>query len=467
MEGISSTIPIILFIVVVIVFVRWYRAAKYLRYGGKEYWSKKSASPSSVSRRKSPDATPKTQKDALEDSSNTYKSSIEMVNAEVGGVQIDLSVSDEEIEPQIQEWAFLFEGKRPKQLKGTQIWFKQRNHNKYLKTDPDRALDWARPFFPVSVLEHERLRPLFKQGLVKAPYILGKELREMVQECRKNGTPHRDLLLALYGLRVLNSLDRHLSDLYRHASLLTDSLHTYVALEDLKDKPVDYQKIGFNHLTLPYKTEPKWFVQEFGEPDDHIPISEFYADACQQALSRGCWRAFQQSWNLKGTADEVKANMEAWLRTKLKDRVMFSRVRKEDDEQRALQRARKQTEIEKRSSGPFAGFEPMSFYTHKVVGVSHTNSNGTSRQKYISKMREGDKVILVRDPDNPADGNAIQALNEDRQQIGFIDRSRASELAPQMDNGYVVEAWVDRILGGESGKSYGVVIGIQRHKPKV
>jgi hypothetical protein len=108
---------------------------------------------------------------------------------------------------------------------------------------------------------------------------------------------------------------------------------------------------------------------------------------------------------------------------------------------------------------------PMSLYKEKVVGVTKKNDDGSSRQKIIRKMKEGDPVMLVRDPDNPYDSNAIEVWNKKKDQIRFIDQMRNSELAPQMDKGYKVEAWVDRILGGDSGKKYGVLIAIQRYKP--
>lgn len=111
-------------------------------------------------------------------------------------------------------------------------------------------------------------------------------------------------------------------------------------------------------------------------------------------------------------------------------------------------------------------WKPMSLYKERVVGVTRKNDDGGSRQKFISKLHEGDAIDLVRDPDNEYDPNAIEVYTG-YNQIGFISKDRAPELAPQMDKGYKVEAWVDRILGGGSGQSYGVVIAIQRHKPNM
>jgi hypothetical protein len=108
---------------------------------------------------------------------------------------------------------------------------------------------------------------------------------------------------------------------------------------------------------------------------------------------------------------------------------------------------------------------PMSLYKEKVVGVTKRNEDGVTRQSIIKHLSEGDAVRLIRDLENIHDSNAI-GVYDGHEQIGFIDAGRASELAPQMDKGYKVEAWVDRIMGGDSGRKYGVLIAIQRYKPK-
>lgn len=111
-------------------------------------------------------------------------------------------------------------------------------------------------------------------------------------------------------------------------------------------------------------------------------------------------------------------------------------------------------------------FTKMSLYKEKAVGVSKKNNDGTSRQQVIAKLQEGNEVQLVRDPENDYDENAIEVWNKRGDQIGFIDKMRAEELSPQMDSGYPVEVWVDRIWGGDDGKNLGVLIAIQRYKPK-
>lgn len=57
-------------------------------------------------------------------------------------------------------------------------------------------------------------------------------------------------------------------------------------------------------------------------------------------------------------------------------------------------------------------------------------------------------VLLVREPDNPADPNAIQvhvpALGR-MGWVGFIPKDIAKRLAFRMDNGHLVQAWVSAV----------------------
>jgi hypothetical protein len=76
----------------------------------------------------------------------------------------DVELSEEEIAVAADAYGFVAENKRPKQLTGTQPWFKERNHKKFLRDDPDRAFDWVRPFISDEIAQHEALRELILLG---------------------------------------------------------------------------------------------------------------------------------------------------------------------------------------------------------------------------------------------------------------------------------------------------------------
>lgn len=93
-----------------------------------------------------------------------------------------------------------------------------------------------------------------------------------------------------------------------------------------------------------------------------------------------------------------------------------------------------------------------SIYT-KIVGVTYND-----RQKAISKLQIGDELYLIRQPNNPYDNNAILCVHNGYE-LGYISKSLAVDLAPQIDNGKHVFAIVKDVTGGD-GLSYGCNIQI-------
>jgi hypothetical protein len=92
-----------------------------------------------------------------------------------------------------------------------------------------------------------------------------------------------------------------------------------------------------------------------------------------------------------------------------------------------------------------------SFYT-KVAGVTKENPDGERRQKIIKELEAGERVILVREPDNKFDPNAIR-VDSGFGQIGYIPAdTAANNLASLMDRGHKVKAEISEITGGVAGK---------------
>lgn len=98
------------------------------------------------------------------------------------------------------------------------------------------------------------------------------------------------------------------------------------------------------------------------------------------------------------------------------------------------------------------------FYS-KVVGVSHRNSNRTSRQKIIKEdVFMADVLTLKREPDNKVDPNAVavyvEGLDNKLKQIGYLNRDIAEEVASHMDHGMFAGAIVTELTGGTSDKQF-------------
>ena len=95
----------------------------------------------------------------------------------------------------------------------------------------------------------------------------------------------------------------------------------------------------------------------------------------------------------------------------------------------------------------------VSTFRQRVVGVSRYADA-------VERCFEGQNAELVRDPGNIHDRNAIEVC-VGGQQTGFISRYEAETLAPAMDGGDKVEAFVDQITGGTYDKpSIGIILKI-------
>lgn len=85
--------------------------------------------------------------------------------------------------------------------------------------------------------------------------------------------------------------------------------------------------------------------------------------------------------------------------------------------------------------------DKMQFYT-KVRGVTYAG-----RQDLIATLNAGDSLMLLREVNNPADGNAVACLIENGEKIGYLSRQIAAQLAPLMDLGAIYEAVVTEVTG--------------------
>ena len=112
------------------------------------------------------------------------------------------------------------------------------------------------------------------------------------------------------------------------------------------------------------------------------------------------------------------------------------------------------------------------FYS-KVAGVTAKNSDGKERQNYIYAFcKPRMKLILLREPENPYDPDAVAVWIKARAllfftsevQIGYLNSDISSEISQYIENGGRVEAEIKEVTGGtESKQSYGVNILINKH----
>ena len=86
----------------------------------------------------------------------------------------------------------------------------------------------------------------------------------------------------------------------------------------------------------------------------------------------------------------------------------------------------------------------------RLTGVTYDD-----RQYLISRMNETDRIYVKRVYNNSYDRNAIGVFNRNNENVGWIPRDIASNLAPKMDRGASYYACIHKKLGG-NGYNYGL-----------
>lgn len=69
-------------------------------------------------------------------------------------------------------------------------------------------------------------------------------------------------------------------------------------------------------------------------------------------------------------------------------------------------------------------------FSEKVAGISYSNPDGSSRAEIAKSCSYGQKLKLVREPDNDRDPNAIKVLTENDEQIGYLSSHFVKEVKP-------------------------------------
>ena len=114
----------------------------------------------------------------------------------------------------------------------------------------------------------------------------------------------------------------------------------------------------------------------------------------------------------------------------------------------------------------------MGEFRTKVVGVSHTNPDGSSRQILIARYcHPGMPLIFKREPNNPVDPNTVAVwinirfllIFHPEVQIGYISADLAEEFAETIEASGRLQGWITDITGGTREKPiYGVNILINK-----
>lgn len=92
--------------------------------------------------------------------------------------------------------------------------------------------------------------------------------------------------------------------------------------------------------------------------------------------------------------------------------------------------------------------ESVEDFNTKLAGVTFKNSDGSSRQAALRSCVVGEVLELRREPKNPYDPNAVAVVRGTGDQIGYLSRFRAWQVALQMEAGRRYTAVITQINRG-------------------
>lgn len=156
------------------------------------------------------------------------------------------------------------------------------------------------------------------------------------------------------------------------------------------------------------------------------------------------------------------------------ERVLPPEIRKHAAEKRKHQRAARREALRgARQMERAAALEarerarPLHRGDFIVAGAGRS----AERREACEDLQVGERVTLEREPENRHDANAILILNAAGDELGYVPREDAAEMAPLLDAGGWVEAIVKKVIEARGGYMLPIVIstiyrqGVERPAP--
>jgi len=98
-------------------------------------------------------------------------------------------------------------------------------------------------------------------------------------------------------------------------------------------------------------------------------------------------------------------------------------------------------------------------FDSKIVGVSHDNDDGTSRQGILRRCRAGEHLTLKHTPVQQ-DKNGVSVFRLNGEQVGWLSRELAASVAPYLDAGARLDVTITTVTGGEGGDFLGCNVAV-------
>jgi DNA polymerase-3 subunit epsilon len=250
-----------------------------------------------------------------------------------------VEVPASEVAERASQYAFVLAGELP-QLVTADQWWHEDTHKRRLRDGSDKAFAWLLPFMPPEIAKLEPLRKAQERGPHGAT-TLAKELRALIRERRKAKEPHEALLRALYGACVAADLSAAIA----FEGTQPHAMARYVSMAELEGVTLDFGAMGYQCIDALGKTDAKWLVEAFGEPQEHQSFDALWPHIRRNAITRYCWECLGAPPG-SDTAPARKSAMEAWLNHLVRRNLGYHKEWQERNAARATQLAEVATTLD-------------------------------------------------------------------------------------------------------------------------
>lgn len=229
-------------------------------------------------------------------------------------------VGEEEVREAVDQYRFVLDRELTAVPKSEQ-WWEADAHKRRLGVRSPKAYEWLEPFVQVDLV---RMVPLESVDSDRGPLAarqIVKELRAAIRAKRKAKEGYLAELQALYGAAILADFADALAFEYTGANVLAAYLHK----DEVRAAAIEYSATGYEHITALGKTDVKWLVANFGEPETHRTAADALRHLRETAITRYCWVHMR-----RGHASRL--DMETWLAMQVTTKLA---IQKDDAERRS------------------------------------------------------------------------------------------------------------------------------------
>jgi len=168
-----------------------------------------------------------------------------------------------------------FWSKHRKELQVGEFWT---DRIKKLRGEPVKRLALA--------IENLPLPASFREGAIA--------IRALIREKRKSKEIYEDELALLYWLSALNSFSIPYSEVLKEPGY---NVMESIPGSKLKSIPFSYRDLGYEKLELLNKTDVKWLIEAWGEPECHSTLHKMHIDL---------WKEYENKLHVKRKKHDEK-----------------------------------------------------------------------------------------------------------------------------------------------------------------